>query len=118
MSVVRPRVLIAEDSPTARTFLEDALEGMELDLLVTENGEEALALALKEVVDLMVLDIDMPKLRGLQVCRFVKENEFLRVIPVLMLSTVWSSSELFQAMTASLSRKISLVSGTSSVSTA
>ncbi len=92
---LRPQVLIAEDSPTVRSVLKETLEGQNLDLTITENGLDALKHALSHPVDLMILDIDMPIMRGLQVCRFIKEHPGLRVIPVVMLTARGSSVDRF-----------------------
>lgn len=78
------RVLIAEDEPDLMKALRDNLEFEGYQVIVATDGEAALQAALKENPDLLLLDIMMPKMDGLDVCRKVREAGFM--IPILMLT--------------------------------
>jgi len=78
------RVLIAEDEPDLMKALRDNLEFEGYQVIAATDGEAALQAALKENPDLLLLDIMMPKLDGLDVCRKVREAGFM--IPILMLT--------------------------------
>lgn len=78
------RVLIAEDEPDLMKALRDNLEFEGYQVIAATDGEAALQAALKENPDLLLLDIMMPKMDGLDVCRKVREAGFM--IPILMLT--------------------------------
>jgi DNA-binding response OmpR family regulator len=80
---VRARILVADDEPDIVGPLEYALrrEGFEVESVV--DGEQALERALAEPFDLVVLDVLMPRLSGIDVCRRVRAE---RPVPILMLT--------------------------------
>jgi two-component system response regulator MprA len=80
----RPRVLVVDDEPPMRTALTRALElgGFGVDLAA--NGEEGLSQASEREPDLIVLDVMMPRLDGMDVCRRLRERGDRT--PVLMLT--------------------------------
>ena len=84
-----PRILIVEDSPTMRAMLASALEGVDGPVKITEaaSGFEALQLLPRESYDLILTDINMPDINGLELVAFVKKNEAYRSIPLIIIST-------------------------------
>ncbi len=86
----RARILIADDEEGIRESLNLIL-GEEYDLLFADNGEETLAVIKREPCDLVLLDIKMPKLDGLEVLRRLKNTN--HAPPVLIL-TAYQSVEL------------------------
>lgn len=86
----RPRILIADDEEGIRESL-DLILGDDYELVFAKDGEEALAKLGADSFALMLLDIKMPKLDGLQVLRQMKGNG--GVTPVLVL-TAYQSVEL------------------------
>ncbi len=83
------KVLIVDDEVHIRALLERALEDLEdenVEILLAENGEEGLELAIKEKPDLMFLDIMMPKMNGYEVCAQIKQNPELQNIYIIMLT--------------------------------
>ncbi len=78
------RVLIAEDEPDLMKALRDNLEFEGYQVIAASDGEAALKAALAENPDLLLLDIMMPKIDGLEVCRKVREAGYM--IPILMLT--------------------------------
>ena len=83
------RILIVEDSPTMRALLNAALEGLEVPVKITEasSGFEALRCLPREPFDLIVTDINMPDINGLELVSFVKSNDAYRSIPLIIVST-------------------------------
>jgi len=83
------RILIVEDSPTMRALLNSALEGLEVPVKITEasSGFEALRCLPREAFDLIVTDINMPDINGLELVSFAKSNDAYRSIPLIIVST-------------------------------
>jgi len=83
------QILIVEDSPTMRALLNSALEGLEFPVKITEasSGFEALRYLPRESFDLIVTDINMPDINGLELVSFAKSNSAYRSIPLIIVST-------------------------------
>jgi DNA-binding NtrC family response regulator len=80
------RILLVDDIAENLSVLSASLEPGGYELLVATSGVEALALAAKAVPDLILLDILMPDLDGLETCRRLKEDPRTRDIPVIFLT--------------------------------
>lgn len=82
------KILIVDDQPEVRELVHVTLEEGTYQLLMAENGDEALALARRELPDLMLLDIQMPggQFDGLQVCRQLKAAPDTHGIYIIMLT--------------------------------
>ncbi len=78
------RILIIEDEPDMRRGLQDNLEFEEYETVTTSNGTEGLRLALKEDFDLILLDLMLPGMDGMDVCRKLKEAG--STTPIIMLT--------------------------------
>jgi len=78
------RILIAEDETDMAMGLRDNLQFEGYEVFVAGDGEAALKLATEKSPDLVLLDIMMPKLDGLEVCKRIRQAGFM--IPILMLS--------------------------------
>jgi twitching motility two-component system response regulator PilG len=79
-------VLVVDDSPTVRKLVTLTMEKNGYRVAEAADGEEALASIRKEVPDLVLLDITMPKLDGYQVCKLIRSNPETARVPVIMLS--------------------------------
>ena len=69
-----PLILIADDSPTVLDILKFILETNGMKTITAVNGFEAVQKVYQEIPDLIVLDIEMPKMSGYQVCRLLKSD--------------------------------------------
>ena len=89
------RILIVEDSATMRSLLASTLEDLDVPVKITEasSGFEALRCLPREEYDLVVTDINMPDINGLELVSFVKNNEKYRGIPLVIVSTEGSERD-------------------------
>jgi adenylate cyclase len=83
---VPPRILIADDQPMNVDILQMRLAVHGYELLTAADGEEALAVARAQLPDLILLDIMMPKMDGLEVCRLLKGDAALPFMPIIMVT--------------------------------
>ncbi len=83
------KILIADDEANIRILMEQVLEKLEdegVELLIAKNGKEALETIESEKPDLVFLDMMMPKMSGLDVCRVVKQELKIPDIYIIMLT--------------------------------
>jgi two-component system cell cycle response regulator DivK len=76
-------VLIVEDNELNMKLFHDLLEAHGYSTIETRNGIEALDLARKHRPDLILMDIQLPEVSGLEVTKWIKEDDELRSIPVV-----------------------------------
>jgi len=85
------RVLIVEDSASMRAFVRAALTGVsapgELEIAEAQNGFDALRLLPRGAWDLVITDINMPDINGLELISFIKKSEAHKATPILIIST-------------------------------
>ncbi len=77
------RVLIVEDNDLNMKLFHDLLEAHGYDILQTKDGMEALRLARLHRPDLILMDIQLPEVSGLEVTKWIKEDDDLRMIPII-----------------------------------
>lgn len=89
------RILIVEDSATMRSLLVASLEELEMPVKIVEaeSGFEALRYLPREPFDLVVTDINMPDINGLELVSFIKQNEKYSAIPLVIVSTEGSDRD-------------------------
>ena len=76
-------VLVVEDNELNMKLFHDLLEAHGYRILQTKDGMEALQLAREHRPDLILMDIQLPEVSGLEVTRWIKEDADLRAIPVI-----------------------------------
>ena len=76
-------VLIVEDNELNMKLFNDLLEAQGYRTLQTRNGMEAITLARRHHPDLILMDIQLPEISGLEVTKWIKEDDELRRIPVI-----------------------------------
>jgi two-component system, chemotaxis family, chemotaxis protein CheY len=97
------RALIVDDSSVMRKIVERSLRqaGIELDKVVEAgNGAEALTALRKEAVDLILCDINMPVMDGLEFVKSLGTVENAKGVPVVMITTKGSENYVVQALSA------------------
>jgi two-component system cell cycle response regulator DivK len=80
---VPKKVLIVEDNELNMKLFHDLIEACGHEILETRDGIEALKLARLHRPDLILMDIQLPEVSGLEVTRWLKEDDELRKIPVI-----------------------------------
>lgn len=81
------KILVVDDSPTERFFLNDMLSKHGYLVILAESGEEGIAMARQEAPDLIIMDVVMPGLNGFQATRAIFKDEETRGIPIIMCTT-------------------------------
>jgi putative two-component system response regulator len=101
------RILIVDDSAVFRTSMKKILASMNAEIILAEDGQEGLDLALQERFDIVVSDIDMPKINGIELCRSLKQTPSTQGTPVVMVSTFDSDSDVDKGFQAGASAYLS-----------
>lgn len=84
--MIRKRILIIDDEEHILTMLRINMKTQGYDCMTALTGEEGLRLSREYQPDLILLDVMLPGIDGVEVCRRLKKDDFLKRIPVLMLS--------------------------------
>jgi CheY-like chemotaxis protein len=92
------KILIAEDERDIRELVSFSLQFGGFTVVQAANGAEAVEYAQKEMPDLILMDVRMPKMTGYEACRQMKTMESLRDIPVVFLSAKGQESEIQTGM--------------------
>lgn len=87
------RVLIVEDSVTSRALLRNTLEKAGFDVITAGDGMEALSKLLEEPVDLVVSDVDMPRMNGFTLTEKIRSDERLSHLPVVLVTALDSRED-------------------------
>ena len=88
------KILIAEDERDIRELVSFSLQFGGFTVVQATNGAEAVEQAQKELPDLILMDVRMPKMTGYEACRQMKTIEAIREIPVVFLSAKGQESEI------------------------
>ena len=99
-----PRVLVVEDSVSMRAFVRSALEADdtelgEVEVIEASSGFDALRLLPRGPYDLVITDINMPHINGLELVQFIRSSEQHRGTPVLLISTQSSARDRERGLT-------------------
>ena len=84
--MARKKILIVDDTETI-LLMERMILNRNYDLVTAKNGEEAIARAIAEQPDLILMDVMMPKMDGLEACKQIKEIPGFSAIPIIMVTT-------------------------------
>jgi two-component system cell cycle sensor histidine kinase/response regulator CckA len=87
-------VLVVEDRPTDRELLVSLLGGSGYDLLEAETGDDALRLSREARPDLVIADMLVPEMNGLDLAREVRSDPELADTPIILYSAAYERSEL------------------------
>ncbi len=80
-------ILLVDDSPLIVAMMSDLLMNAGYEVISASDGVEAINKAYSELPDLILLDVMMPKMNGYQVCRLLKNDEYMKYIPIIMFTT-------------------------------
>lgn len=94
------KILVVDDEKPIYLYLQKKFTKLGYTALTAEDGEEAVATAFLNLPDLIILDVKLPKLSGIEVCKRLKAEERTRHIPILMLSAKAQSSEIKEGLEA------------------
>jgi len=81
-----PRILVVDDNPANLDIFETRLALHGYEIVTASDGEEALAAAMEQTPDLILLDIMMPKIDGIEVCRRLKGDSSLPFMPIVLVT--------------------------------
>jgi DNA-binding response OmpR family regulator len=90
------KILTVDDSKTIRMIVKKAFKPYNCELYEGENGVEGLAIAAKEMPDLIILDITMPVMTGIEMLGKLKSENDLKDIPVIMLTAESGKENVMQ----------------------
>ena len=82
------KILVVDDEVLNRKLAGDTLKSGGFEVIEAEDGNEGIYLAKKELPDLVLLDLAMPDVDGIETCRRFKEIEKIKHIPIVMLSAM------------------------------
>jgi DNA-binding response OmpR family regulator len=85
--MTRRKILVVDDSKTALFMETMILKKGHYDLVTAGDGDEAVQKALRELPDLILMDVVMPKMSGFEACRELRKQEATKGIPIIMVTT-------------------------------
>jgi CheY-like chemotaxis protein len=88
------RILVAEDEQDIQELIEFTLRYGGYEVMSVSNGEEAYDSARKNLPDLILLDIRMPVMSGIEACKLLKADPLTKKIPIVFLSAKGQKSEI------------------------
>ncbi len=94
------KILIAEDEPDIRALVKFALEYAGHEIVQAEDGMQAIEMARKAKPELVLMDVRMPKMNGLEACAEMKADNELKDTPVVFLSAHGQEIEVKHGMDA------------------
>lgn len=95
----KPKILVVDDEPHIAKLIKLSLK-KKFDVIEAYNGQTAIEKTNKEKPDLVLLDIMMPGMNGLEVCKKLKHNKITKDIPIVILSAKSQLDDKFQGIDA------------------
>jgi DNA-binding response OmpR family regulator len=80
------KILVVDDEQEIRNLLDHFLKDQGYEVVLASDGNQALKLAAEENPQVIILDIKMPGLDGLEVCKLLKDKEQTRLIPIIVIT--------------------------------
>ena len=97
MAKAQKTILIVEDSPVQAASIGELLQEKGLQVLYAPDGQAGLLMAQRYLPDLIILDLEMPRMNGLDACKYLKASPRTADIPVVMLTQHADKAELVLA---------------------
>lgn len=85
------KILIVEDEPKVAAFIQLGLEENSYSTKIAADGEDGKKMALNQLFDLIILDVNLPKINGIDLCKIIRENNIKT--PILMLTALGSTDD-------------------------
>ena len=82
-----PTALVTDDSATIRNMIAFTLRAIGLSIMEAADGQEALSKLEGSPVDIMIVDLNMPKINGLELISILRRNPKYRKLPIIMVTT-------------------------------
>lgn len=82
------KILFIDDNPVDRTIIERLLLKYNFNVFLAESAKEGLSIAEKELPDLIILDILLPGISGIEVCKKLKAKESTSYVPVIFYTSI------------------------------
>jgi len=98
MTLDRPSILVTDDDPVARETFREILEPQGFNTLLAESGEEAIDIVQGETVHLVLMDMHLPKLTGLETIHIVRQIR--GILPMILISADSDDNLLRKALSA------------------
>jgi len=95
-----PQILIADDNPENLDIFRTRLAVHGYEILTATDGEQALAIAREKQPDLILLDVMMPKMDGIEVCRRLKADPSFPFVPIIMITAKADSQDVVAGLEA------------------
>jgi CheY-like chemotaxis protein len=86
-AMAKKKILLVDDSSTALMIEQVLLSRMGYQIVLARDGKEAVAKATEERPDLILMDVVMPNMTGLEACRALRAGEATRSIPIVLVTT-------------------------------
>ncbi|PIR18118.1 MAG: response regulator [Deltaproteobacteria bacterium CG11_big_fil_rev_8_21_14_0_20_49_13] len=93
-------ILVAEDDVMLSEISKFRLESLGYDVIIAENGKEGAFKAMSEKPDLMLVDIMMPEVSGIEMIKIVRANSDLKDVPIIVVSALGRNEDIEAAMKA------------------
>ncbi len=90
------KILLAEDEPDLQFVIGMALEGADYTVVTASNGLEALRLLERDSFDLLLVDVMMPQMSGLELCQHLRHHPVWQHIPIILLTASSSLGSLLK----------------------
>jgi len=91
-------ILIADDSPSIRKFAAFSLSTKGYDIISVSDGMEALEKLPTEKINLVITDLNMPNVDGFELIKAIRNNEELKEIPIIILSSMAGTEDIERGM--------------------
>ncbi|NCN70423.1 MAG: response regulator [Rhodoferax sp.] len=93
-----PTILVADDEPNIVISLEYLLKREGYTVVTARDGQQALDAMARELPDLVLLDVMMPKKTGFEVCQEIRSNEVMQAVKILMLTAKGRDTDVAKGM--------------------
>ncbi len=88
-----PKILVVDDSATVRKLISNILKGANYETVEAVDGVDALEKLAQEDIDLIIADLNMPRMNGLELIRTIRKDPLYSDIPIVMLTTEGSDED-------------------------